>query len=226
MGTVLISDCDCCVDSECRIIAVNDYALRSIEAEQNAVLDGVHSTYLTALVPAIQLRSATAIEAFGEAMEVLSSSIQRLIMDAQVNLSNLDKLEARLGTLHELVAREDNSLSSARCDLLSELWTKLGGNKRILGGYDYHLSLLKNLSTYRAHALVHVVAALTALQSLSDDMEDLRERVTAPEILGRQIPAEVHMKSIKRGLDRLAEGRLNANEREKEAIRMILTYEG
>jgi hypothetical protein len=97
-------------------------------------------------------------------------------------------------------------------------------NRRVLGNYSHHLGL-RNLSVDRGHALGHVVAALSALQSLSDDVEDLRERVAAPEILERQIPAEVYM-SIRRGLNRLGEGRLKAKERGEEAIHMILTYEG
>jgi hypothetical protein len=85
MGMALAWTSDHCVDFWHRIIAVNNYTLRSIEAEQNAMFNDSPSTYLSALVPA-QLRTAAAIETLGEAMGVLSSAIQRLILDAQVNL--------------------------------------------------------------------------------------------------------------------------------------------
>jgi hypothetical protein len=171
-----------------RIMAVNDYALHAIEsATTKSLALKSPSVYVLGLVPFL-LRNKPVNEVvrrtFTEAMNVLSSSMERLILEAQLSLSNLDKLEERLSTLHELVSREDSSLSSAKSDLLSELWTKLGGNKRQLRGYDKHLFLLKNLSVYRKKALVHVVAALSTLQGMSEDMEDLRERVATPEIVG------------------------------------------
>jgi hypothetical protein len=210
-------------------MAVNDYALHAIEeATLKSLAPASASTYLKALVPFLSTSKPTkdvVTQTFTEAMNVLSSSMQRLIVEAEVNLSNLDKLEERLGTLHELVSREDSSISSAKSELLSELWSKLGGNKKTLRGYDSHLVLLKNLSAYRKKALVHVVAALSTLQGMSEDMEDLRERVAAPEIVGSVIPVEVHMKSIRNGLERLKEGRTKAKEREDEAIKQILSAE-
>lgn len=210
-------------------MAVNDYALHAIEEATAKSLAPVSaSTYLKALVPFLSKSKPTkevVTQTFTEAMNVLSSSMQRLVVEAEANLSNLDKLEERLGTLHELVSREDSSISSAKSELLSELWSRLGGNKKTLRGYDSHLVLLKNLSAYRKKALVHVVAALSTLQGMSEDMEDLRERVAAPEIAGSAIPVEVHMKSIRNGLERLKEGRTKAKEREDEAIRRILSAE-
>lgn len=148
--------------------------------------------------------------------------MRRLIVEAEISLTNLNNLEERLSTLHELVSREDSSLTTAKSELLAALWTKLGGNRGTLRGYDDHLLLLKNLGDYRKRALVHVVTALQTLQAMSEDMEDLRERVAAPELAGSSIPVEVHMRSIQVGLERLKEGRLKAKEREEEAIKRVL----
>jgi hypothetical protein len=60
---------------------------------------------------------------------------------------------------------------------------------------------------------------------MSEDMEDLRERVAAPELVGSSIPVEVHMKSIKGGLERLKQGRIKAQEREAEAVRRVLAID-
>jgi hypothetical protein len=210
-----------------RIMAVNDYALHSIEAATASTLAPKSpSAYLLALVPFRPSRNKLVKEVitqtFTEGMSLLSSSMQRLIIEAQISLSNLNKLEERLSALHEHVSREDSSLSTAKSELLSELWTKLGGNKRRLRGYDSHLFLLQNLSVYRKRALVHVVATLDTLQGMSEDMEDLRERVATPEIVGGGIPVEVHIKSIRSGLQRLKDGRVKTKEREHEAVRMVL----
>jgi hypothetical protein len=82
--------------------------------------------------------------------------------------------------------------------------------------------MLKRLEKYRRSALIHVVAALHALRTLSDDLEDLRERVSAPDFTGSRIPVEVHMKSIRSGLERLKLGRVKAEEKREIAMDRIL----
>ncbi|KAG5636653.1 hypothetical protein H0H81_007272 [Sphagnurus paluster] len=203
------------------IMAINDHALHSIEAEQSKP-PTIMSLY--GLIPWSAQKALNDVVAhtFGEAMGVLASSMQRLILEAEVNIANLDKLEERLMTIHDLVSREDLSLSSAKSELLADLWTKLGGNKKKLRGFESHLDLLKNLSLYRKKALAHVVASLQALNTLSSDMEDIRERVAAPELMGPSIPIQVHMKSIKSGLERLKDGRVRAKKLEEDTVRRIL----
>jgi hypothetical protein len=194
-------------------MAVNDYALREIAAAR--------SKTSWSLIPWSKPQN-TVTQTFTEAMSVLSIAMERLILEAEVNLGNLNKLEERLLTLHEIVSREDSSLSSDKAELLSELWTKLGGNKKALRNFDSHLKMLKNLGTYRKQALVHVVTALQTLQAMGSDMEDIRERVAAPELTGSKIPVEVHMKSISSGLERLKEGRIRARRLEEEAMNRLL----
>jgi hypothetical protein len=164
-------------------------------------------------------------ETFTEAMSVLSAQMRRIILEAEVSMKNLDRLEEMLQSLHEIVSRENASISAAKEELLAELWTILGGNKRKLRGMDGHLFLLRHIGEYRMRAAAHVAAALQALTSMGEDMEDLRERVTAPELIGDKIPIEVHMKSIRAGLDRLQADRTRAREREEEAVRRILGVE-
>lgn len=159
---------------------------------------------------------------FTDAMNTLSVNMNRLIVEGEVSLHALENLEQRLATLHELVAREDSSLTSEKAEILANLWTMLGGNKKELRHVDTHLDLLKNLGAYRQRALAHVVAALQTLQSMSEDMEDLRERVATPELVGEKIPVEVHIKSIQGGLERLQERRLKAKEQEEEIINRVV----
>ena len=90
---------------------------------------------------------------------------------------------------------------------------------------DGHLFLLSSVGEYRKRALAHVSAALQTLQGMSEDMEDLRERVAAPELVGERIPVEVHMRSIRAGLARLQADRERTKEREEEAVRRILGIE-
>ncbi|KDR78981.1 hypothetical protein GALMADRAFT_64512 [Galerina marginata CBS 339.88] len=208
------------------IMAVNDYALQSIESTRANQPSPWSLSGLVLWKPPRQTINEVVTKTFEEAMDVLSSNMQRLIIEAENNLQNLNALEERLATLHEIISREDSSLSSAKTELLAELWTKLGGNRKTLRNFENHLTLLNGLGEYRKQALVHVVAALQALRAMSEDMEDMRERVAAPNLIGSNVPAEVHMKSIRMGLDRLREGRIRAKKLEDAAVRRVLSLNG
>ncbi|KAF9000668.1 hypothetical protein BDQ17DRAFT_1359325 [Cyathus striatus] len=137
-------------------------------------------------------------ETFVEAMNTLSVNMRRLILEAEVNIGNLQELEERMSTIYDLIAREDISVASAKEELMGELWTKLGGNKKMLRGFNQHLSLLRDLGEYRKQALVHVVTV-----------------VAAPELVGSRIPVEVHIKASEMG-------RMKAKGVEEATIRRVL----
>ncbi|KAJ7650110.1 hypothetical protein FB45DRAFT_886957 [Roridomyces roridus] len=202
------------------IMAVNDYALHTIEEARSEPPPSL----LRQLIPwpSARLPADLVLSTFEDSMNYLASTMKGLIVEFEFNLQNLNELEEQLSVLHELVTREGNSISSAKEELLSDLWSKVGGNKRKLRGYENHLDLLKGLTGYRKQALVHVVSALQTLTQMSEDVENLRERVAAPELAGSRIPVEVHMRSIQAGLERLKEGRTKAKLRESEAVKKIL----
>ena len=155
-------------------------------------------------------------------MNALSANMQRLVLEAEVSILDLNNLEEHLKTVHELVSREDSSIATARTELLAQLWTILGGNRGELRGMDEHLALLRGVSGYRDRALAHVVAALQALETMAEDMEELRERVAAPELVGDAIPIDVHMKSLSSGLERLKGRRAGAKQLEEQLVNRIL----
>nr|GAT46720.1 predicted protein [Mycena chlorophos] len=205
------------------VYAVNDYALRTIEGARSAPSNS--PTIIQRMLPwPFNSKPPTdlVLGAFEDSMNYLSHTMSNLILEFELNLNNLNKLEEELSVLYELVTREDKSLSTAKEELLAELWSKVGGNKRRLRGYDNHLTLLKGLGEYRKQALAHVVGALQTLTQMSEEIESLRERVAAPELVGSKIPLEVHIQSIQGGLERLQESRRTAKARETDAAKRIL----
>lgn len=156
------------------------------------------------------------------AMESLSNVMERLVLEAEASHASLERLEYILSSLHEIVLREDTSIQLSKSEVLSELWTKLGGNNRKLQGIDRHSFLLKGVGGYRNRALVHVVSTLQTLGALAADMDELRSRVAAPDIVQDKVPVEVHMSSIKVGLERLKEGQVRARKREEEMTQRVL----
>jgi len=197
--------------SDWSIIAVNDYALHCIEAA-NPKPSGL-MFMLKRLWSSGSSEVATkqvVTQTFTKAMDVLSANMQRLMLEAEVLILDLNKLEKHLKSIQEVVSREDLLISSAKNELLAHLWTILGGNRDQLRGMDEHLALLKGVGEDRDRALDHVVAALEMLRSMAEDMEELRERVAAPELVSDAIPIDVHIKSLRSGLERL-KGRRGAD---------------
>lgn len=158
----------------------------------------------------------TVRETFTQSMSVIEAHMRRIIIEAEASLGFLNGLEERLFTLHEYIARENTTLIGERDDLLAELWTRFGGNRKQLRGIHSHLFLLKSIGVYRRRSMTQVSAALQTLQGMSEDMEDLRE-------LGQRIPVEVHLQSIKGGMERLQANRKRMKKHENEAVQRILT---
>jgi hypothetical protein len=162
-------------------------------------------------------------------MNTLSANMRRLALEAEVSISDLNTLEEHLKSIHEIVSREDSSIVAAKDELVSgvlaQLWTILGGNRKELKGMNTHLALLKGVGGYRDRARAHVVAALHTLETMAEEMEELRERVAAPELVGDAIPVEVHMKSIRSGLERLKDRRIGAKHAEEQIRNRVLRSE-
>jgi len=193
-------------------MAVNDHALRRIEEASSR-------TNIIDLIPWMESRkNRIAASTFKDAMDSLSAQISRLILEAEANIDNLNDLEERLNALHELVSREVKTVKGDREELLAQLWTFLGGNKKGLKNFKENLVILKNVGSYRNQARVHVTATLQTLQSLSEDMEELREKVATPGLVGENMSLEVQMKSIQYGLERLKENRIRARRTHEAAI--------
>ena len=198
-------------------MAVNDHALRTIEKANEK-----NSFFALDIIPWVEKRKLKLLKTtFDDAMDTLTSQVERLVIEAEANIYNLNELEERLIALNELVSRENRDVEGERGDLLASLWTKLGAHRKELRNFDKNFAILKNIKTYRNQARVHVIATLQTLQSLSEDMIEMRERVAAPGLIGERIPLEVQMKSIQLGIDRLKENRLRARQNHEAAIRAV-----
>ncbi|KAG1883525.1 uncharacterized protein F5891DRAFT_972198 [Suillus fuscotomentosus] len=205
------------------IMAVNHYAMRTVEdAGENA--PSPFSIMAFAPFRTTPTTQDIIMDAFSSAMEAFSRAIQRLILEAEICLRNLNMLEEDLSAIREAVMREDAFIAAEKSLLLEALWTKLGGNRQTLRGYEHHANLLMDVNDYRKQAQVHIMAVLQVLYSMSEDMEDLRERAAAPELVDERIPIQVHIQSIQNGLQRLQEGRARAKYKEEDVMRKALGF--
>ena len=165
-------------------------------------------------------------DTFADAMSVLETQLSRIRLEAEATAVYLNNLEQSLSTMHELLTRENVTMTNEKEELLAELWTRIHGNRRKLKGMNDNLHFLEHVGVWRKKAQETVVATLQTLDTMSEDMEDLRERVAKPELLGERIPPEVHIKSIQAGLERLKVDRKRAKVRGEENLRKVLRLDG
>jgi hypothetical protein len=195
---------------------LNDYALQTIEASKAPSGSLIARILPFAALSTTNPSKEAVLDAFLMSMDNIESHMVRLRDEAEVSMGHLLRLEEHLRVLHEISHRENTDLKAAQEDVLAELWTLLGGNRKELRKMTVNLNLLKNVDVYRKKALAHVVSTLQTLHTLDADMEELRSRVAAPDIVGDKIPIEVHIRSIKAGVDRLKEGQMRATLKQGE----------
>jgi hypothetical protein len=135
--------------------------------------------------------------------------IEGLIEKAQALLEILNNLDGRLSTIFEIATHDDQTITKSQEELLSSLWTMLGGNRSNVKANAASLNLLQNINVYRRKAVVHVSETLLKLLEIQSELENLRESVAAPEILGfrKDVPLKYHVDYIGMGTERLAAAR-------------------
>ena len=136
--------------------------------------------------------------------------------------ADLERLQEHLFTIYDICQREGIELGEAHAELLSSLWTRLGGNRRTRRRNEMHIELLKEVGRYRKEALTHVVVTRDVLQALAADVEELRASAAAPEIVGDSVPPEVLIRSIGSQIERLKEGKQRASERQQAMMNRML----
>jgi len=155
---------------------------------------------------------------------IVEDEIHRLIAEAQALLFVLQNLEDRLDVIHGIATRDNNHAQLSKDEILSQLWTQLGGNRSKLGKYDSQLRLLQQVGEYRRTAWAHVSGTILKLQAMGAELEELRERVGSAELLSDRahVPLSVHIENIELGVERLEAGRNQAKRVETEYLRKTL----
>lgn len=206
------------------LLSLDEYAIKTLESAQERIA----APYSFSDIVLYPFRSdiATAerevLATFIRATSVMDTSIRKLILEAEIALKELDDLEEKLNVIEDIAQRENVDLEEGKRDVLAQFWTKLGGNRDKLAHFDGHQLLLSDISEKRKNALKLVGGSLIHLQTMQSNLEVLRDRVAEPGLLEEagdeveRIPLEVHIRSIRKGVDRLNEGLQKAKGRENE----------
>ncbi len=187
----------------------------------------VHDKFLAPFQP-LKFTENTLLSQYIEHARIVSDEIETLIAEAQALLYVLQNLEDRLDVIHGIALRDNIHAQGQKDEILSQLWTLLGGNRAALGKYNSQLLLLRQVGQYRKTAWAHVSGTIIRLQAMGAELEELRERVGSAELLeGRkEIPLSVHLESIRLGVERLEMGREASRELEQSHFNRVLDRGG
>ena len=201
------------------------------------VLDGIHerdasrgsvemfiNDRLLAPFQAVKFTESVLLDQYIQHTRLVEEELFKLISEAQALLGVLTNLDDKLDVIHGITTRDGHHTNAMKDEVLSQLWSMVGGNQKKLKNMNRQLSLLQQVGIYRKNAMAHVTGAILKLQEIGAGLEDLRERVGAPELLRdrTEIPLSVHIENIQLGVARLEEGRLNSRKVEDEQVRKTL----
>lgn len=183
------------------------------------------TTKLLAPFQPLKFTEDAVLDQYVQHTRIVEEEIHRLIAEAQALLLVLQNLEDRLDVMHGISVRDDVHAQTSRAEVLSQIWTMVGGNRGKIGRFDSQLRLLGQVNSYRQSAIAHVSGTMIKLQGMGAELEELRERVGGVELLGGKggVPLSVHIENIELGVERLEKGRNQARGVENEELRKTLS---
>ncbi|OAL40548.1 hypothetical protein AYO20_00284 [Fonsecaea nubica] len=196
----------------------------AVKQSSRGIIPGFIQDKLLAPFKPIQFTEARLLDQYISHTRIVSEEIERLIEEAQALLMVLQNLEDRLDVIHAIALHDNLAAQASKDEILSHLWTLLGGNRAKLGKYNNQLTLLRQVGQYRKVAWAHVSATILKLQAMGAELEELRTRVSSAEVLRghKEIPLAVHVENLRLGVQRLEEGRENARRLEQGHIRRVI----
>jgi len=193
-----------------QILSTNRWTLNIIEgvAEKDAAQGKVvkwFSDNLNIFAPfqPIALSRDVLLDQYLRHTGAVEEQITSLISEAHALLTVLDNLDSRLDVIANIAMQDGISVQGHKDELFAQLFVKLGGRRSTVAKLDGQLSLLKDVANYRRMAWAHVNGAVIKLMAIRDSLEDLRERVGMPDVVGDKVPLEVHISNINMGIERL-----------------------
>lgn len=211
------------------VIATTRWTARVLDSiqERDASRGSINVLFIDKLLAPFQpvkFTEGVLLDQYIQHTRTVEDELFKLISEAQALLSVLNNIDSRLEVIHGITIREGLHTTAMKEEVLSTLWAMLGGNRNKLKNMDRQLNLLQQVGIYRKNAVAHVSGTILKLQAIGANLEDLRERVGAPELLRDRmdIPLSVHIENIQRGVERLEEGRTNSRKMEDEQVRKTL----
>ncbi|OAA62102.1 hypothetical protein ISF_05111 [Cordyceps fumosorosea ARSEF 2679] len=163
---------------------------------------------------------------------LVSERIAALILEAQAVLRLLTRAEDHLSLIYDVSSRSTEALESRRDEILSKLWTIVGGNAGRLDHLRGQLNLLRRVDEHRTSAVNQVTALVLELEAIQAGLGDLRDRVAEPAVLrdagspAASLPLTIHIETINSGVERLEAARRRIRAAEDGRVQDALAKGG
>ena len=203
--------------SNARIMERNIQGIAEKDAGRGAIAAFLTDKVLAPFQP-IKFAEDSLTDEYIQHTRAVEIEIHRLIEEAQALLLVLNNLEDRLDVIHGICVQDDQKAQYSKEEILSQLWTKLGGNRAKIGKFDSELRLLRDVNSYRESAFGYVAGTILKLQEMEIELEAMRQRVGDVELLRDKanIPLSVHIENIRLGVERLEIGRSKTMKQQGE----------
>ncbi|MCJ1317966.1 hypothetical protein MMC15_003293 [Xylographa vitiligo] len=198
-----------------RILSMAKHTERVLESiaerdsNQGAVASFFSDKLLAPFLP-IKFTEDLVLDQYLKHSQGVEKEINRLIEDGMALQQTLKYLEDQLDNIYGISVRDNNEAQYSKDEVLSQLWTMLGGNRTKLSKFETELKLLQKVNTYRQNASGYVGGTLLKLQTMRAELEQMREKVGSAEL--ETVPLSVHIETIQQGVERLQMGRDHTNK--------------
>ena len=199
-------------------LAMNEWAIHALDRIESK------SSGVTGLIPFINRYDtrASVTETYIAAMDEVSEYLQRLIESNHQAYESLDALEEDVHLIHEILGLEKQFQETGRDEILSSLWSFLGGNQKLKKLFRTNLATLDEFERGRLANKEVVAQTAVAFEKMMLQIEHLRERVQRPGLAGDAIPVEMHIRNIQLGIEDLrivkAQGRAKTSDDDDDEL--------
>lgn len=194
-----------------KILSTNKWTLNviegvAVEESSRGAISGWMSRNLNIFAPfqPVGLASDVLLDQYLRHTGAIEEQIKNLMDEAFILRDVLENLDGRLEVIADIAHRDGVKTESHQDELFGQLWTKLGGNRASTNKIQQQLELLNSVAHNRRAAWGHVTSTILKLQEISHSLDDLRERLAVPAVVGSEkVPLAVHIESINMGIERL-----------------------
>jgi hypothetical protein len=140
---------------------------------------------------------------FQKFLDSFESSIVQLIERTQVISHDLHRMEERLSTIRNVASDEAQMRLLEKAELLADIWTWFGGNRKYIHAVERNLRALRLLFEQHGFADRAISSAQTELRAMQEALEDLRPLASRPLVFDSGFSIDLVMDEIKAGSERV-----------------------
>lgn len=209
------------------MISTNKWTLRSLESiadTQTPTIQGPIAKFMSKMLSPFQPLAYTRsklMDHYLTHMSLIEDQISALASESRSLHELLLVLEDRLDRIHSIAIRDGIQVQDNKEELLAQILTALGFNRKELRRFEKDLAILGKVELLRDMAAAHVSVTSSKLQSVQAELTELRERVRSVDMMREReiVPLAVHIEHLNDGVERLSFGRAEAKKLEAELIR-------